>query len=66
VLRRDTDLVTLPWVGRSVRQWEVEPLRWIGVRSLYLAYHAADRREHSSGSPRTSAIARVADRISGR
>lgn len=66
VLKRDTDLVTLPWVGRKVRNWEIEPGRWVGVRSLYLAYHAADKRERTSGSSTTSRIAAVADRISGR
>ncbi|MEJ7743053.1 MAG: FAD-binding oxidoreductase [Nocardioidaceae bacterium] len=66
ILQRETDLVTLPWVGHKVRQWEVEPLRWLGVRGLYLAYHAADRRERHSGSAKTSAVASVADRISGR
>jgi len=65
VLQRETDLVTLPWVGRKVRKWEVEPVRWLAVRSLYLAYHAADRRERVSGS-KTSAIATLADLISGR
>ncbi len=65
VLQRETDLVTLPWVGRKVRKWEVEPVRWLAVRSLYLAYHAADRRERVSNS-KTSAIATLADLISGR
>ena len=32
VLRRDTPLTRLPWVGRQVRHWEPEPLRWLGVR----------------------------------
>jgi len=66
VLQRETDLVTLPWVGRKVRKWEVEPARWLAVQSLYLAYHAADRRERASGSAKTSAIASIADLISGR
>jgi glycine/D-amino acid oxidase-like deaminating enzyme len=66
VLRRDTDLVTLPWVGRHVRRWEPEPVRWLAVRGLYQAYHAADQRERASGKPRTSLVARVADRVTGR
>lgn len=65
ILRRDTELTTLPWVDRRVRRWEPEPLRWLGVRSLYVAYRAADRREFG-GASRTPAIARIADRISGR
>ena len=66
VLERDTDLVRLPWVGRRVRQWEMEPVRWLAVRGLYLAYAAADRRERASGSATSSLIATVADRVSGR
>ncbi len=66
VLQRQTELVTLPWVGRRVRAWEPEPLRWIAVRGLYKAYHAADRHEMGSGSPNTSPIARIADKLTGR
>jgi len=65
VLGRDTELTRLPWVGRHVRRWEPEPLRWLGVRALYVAYRAADRQENG-GRAATSPIARIADRISGR
>ncbi|MER7752002.1 FAD-binding oxidoreductase [Kitasatospora sp. NPDC097643] len=65
VLGRDTELTRLPWVGHTVRRWEPEPLRWIGVHALYAAYHAADRQE-AAGRATTSPIARVADVISGR
>jgi len=65
ILKRDTELTALPWVDRRVRGWEPEPFRWVGVRSLYVAYRAADRREFG-GARGTSAIARVANRISGR
>ncbi|MEU9889268.1 FAD-binding oxidoreductase [Sphaerisporangium sp. NPDC051011] len=65
VLRRDTELTALPWVGRQVRQWEPEPLRWIGVQMIYTLFRAADRHEHAQ-MRRTSAYARVANIISGR
>ena len=65
VLGRDTELTRLPWTGRQVRQWEPEPLRWLGVHALYALYREADRRE-ARGLPRTSLLARVADRVSGR
>ncbi|MEU9047958.1 MULTISPECIES: FAD-binding oxidoreductase [unclassified Kitasatospora] len=65
VLRRDTELTRLPWVGHTVRRWEPEPLRWLGVHAMYAAYHAADRQE-ASGRATTSPIARVADLVSGR
>ncbi|MGA6153659.1 hypothetical protein ACPEIC_10000 [Stenotrophomonas sp. NPDC087984] len=37
ILGQETDLTRLPWVDRTVRGWEPEPLRWLGVRSLYVA-----------------------------
>ncbi|GAA1691791.1 NAD(P)/FAD-dependent oxidoreductase [Fodinicola feengrottensis] len=65
VLRRDSELTRLPWVGRRVRRWEPEPLRFLGVRSLYALYRFADRQEYR-GRPTTSPIARIADRVAGR
>ena len=32
VLGRQTPLTDLPWVGHRSRDWEPEPLRWLGVR----------------------------------
>nr|WP_238994629.1 FAD-dependent oxidoreductase [Mycolicibacterium chubuense] len=65
VLGRATPLTALPWVGHPSRDWEPEPLRWLGVRGMYLAYKAADWHE-ARGTARTSSIAVVADRIAGR
>jgi glycine/D-amino acid oxidase-like deaminating enzyme len=65
VLDQDTPLTELPWVGHQSRQWEPEPLRWLGVRGLYVAYKLADRHE-AGGRATTSPIARIADRITGR
>ncbi len=62
VLARDTPLTALPWVGHRSRNWEPEPLRWLGVRGLYSAYKLADRHE-ADGRSRTSPIARLADII---
>jgi glycine/D-amino acid oxidase-like deaminating enzyme len=66
VLRRDTALTRLPWVGRRVRRWEPEPLRWLGVQAMYKLYHEADRRENERDLPGTSKIARFANMITGR
>jgi glycine/D-amino acid oxidase-like deaminating enzyme len=63
ILRRDTELTALPWVGRTARAWEPEPLRWLGVHAMYAAYRAADRIERRGGGP--SVLATVADRVSG-
>jgi glycine/D-amino acid oxidase-like deaminating enzyme len=66
VLRRDTALTRLPWVGRRARRWEPEPLRWLAVQAIYAAYRAADRAESSSMSSRTAWPAHVAGWIAGR
>ncbi|MFI9836149.1 NAD(P)/FAD-dependent oxidoreductase [Nonomuraea sp. NPDC051941] len=65
VLRQDTELTALPWVGRQVRQWEPEPLRWTGVQLIYALFRAADRQENDHGTT-TSPFARLANLISGR
>jgi glycine/D-amino acid oxidase-like deaminating enzyme len=65
VLDRHSALTELPWVGHRSRNWEPEPLRWLGVRGMYLAYKAADWHE-ARGLRTTSPIAVVADRIAGR
>ncbi|MGD0936893.1 MAG: FAD-dependent oxidoreductase, partial [Streptosporangiaceae bacterium] len=64
VAGRSTERTVLPWVGHRARRWEPEPLRWVGVHSLYALYRAADHAE-AGGSARTSPLARVGDRISG-
>jgi glycine/D-amino acid oxidase-like deaminating enzyme len=66
VLRRDTEISRLPWVGHRARRWEVEPLRWLAVQGIYAAYRSADSPEGSGRSARTSAFAHLADLISGR
>ena len=64
ILKRDTDLTVLPWVNHHSKTWEPEPLRWLGVRGLYTAYKIADG--HEPRRTRTSPIATLADRITGR
>src|SRR5205085_3822325 len=64
-LGRDSDLTHLPWVGRSVRRWEPEPLRWLGVRAMYGLYREADRRE-AGGLRRPSRLTGLANRLTGR
>ncbi|MFD1930607.1 NAD(P)/FAD-dependent oxidoreductase [Nonomuraea mangrovi] len=63
ILDEPSPLTGLPWVGREVRAWEPEPLRWLGVHSMYRLYRAADARERSMR--RTSSLARIADLITG-
>ncbi|MEU5645253.1 NAD(P)/FAD-dependent oxidoreductase [Streptomyces milbemycinicus] len=65
VLRRDTRLTRLPLAGHRPGTWEPEPLRWLGVRGLYVAYRLADWHE-ARGRTRTSPIATFADLIARR
>ncbi len=65
ILGRDTHLTRLPWVNRPVREWEPEPLRWLGVQAMYQLYNWADRME-SGTSERSSGLAALANRLTGR
>ena len=65
VTGRDSDLVTLPWVGRRVRKWEPEPARWLGVTGMYALLNAADRRETRLGGP-PSRLAALGNWLAGR
>ena len=60
-----SEVTELPWVNHRVRNWEVEPLRWLAVRGLYTAYGWADAAEFR-GRATTSPLARIADKVSGR
>jgi glycine/D-amino acid oxidase-like deaminating enzyme len=64
VLGRDSDLTRLPWVGNPARDWEPEPLRFVGARGIYTLYRAADRSERVRA--RESRIAGIANKIAGR
>ena len=64
-LGRDSDLTALPWVNRPVRQWEAEPLRWLGVRGMYALLNAADRREDRPGAG-PSRLASLGNWLTGR
>ncbi|ANI41301.1 NAD(P)/FAD-dependent oxidoreductase [Mycolicibacterium vaccae] len=63
---RKSFLSTSAWVRPVPRRWEPEPLRWIGANGFYVAYSLADRLEAASRSGKTSAIARIADKIAAR
>jgi glycine/D-amino acid oxidase-like deaminating enzyme len=65
ILGRGTELTSLPWVNHRVRQWEIEPLRWIATHGLYAAYGRADRAE-AAGATKTPRIAALADKVAGR
>lgn len=64
ILGRDTDLTRLPWVGSRARNWEPEPLRFLGARGVYGLYRKADRSEERTGH--RSRLATVANVIARR
>jgi glycine/D-amino acid oxidase-like deaminating enzyme len=63
ILRRDTALTRLPWVGHRCRRWEPEPLRWAGATAVRRLAVAADAAEHRTGTP--SRRAAVISRLTG-
>ena len=63
-LARGGPLTSLAWVNRTVRQWEPEPLRWLGVHAMNHLYAAADRSERRGNPP--SRLATLGNRLTGR
>ena len=51
VLRRDTELVSLPWVGHVSPRWEPEPLRFLASRAIVRTLGSADRVEDRRDRP---------------
>ena len=65
VLGKKSELTQLPWVNRTVRAWEPEPLRYLGVHTMYRLFHMADRMEARPGAG-PSPLAALANRLTGR
>lgn len=57
ILGRESELVSLPWVGHKSPPWEHEPLRYLGVNAGLRVMQAADSLEKRSGRP--SRLARM-------
>jgi glycine/D-amino acid oxidase-like deaminating enzyme len=64
-LGRQTGLTGLPWVGKTVRPWEPEPFRWLGVHGMYALLNAADRAEARPGAGE-SRLASLGNWLTGR
>jgi glycine/D-amino acid oxidase-like deaminating enzyme len=64
ILRRDTDLCALPWVGHRSRRWEPEPLRFLGINAGLRLAGSADRAEEKTGRTtwRSRALTKVVRR----
>jgi glycine/D-amino acid oxidase-like deaminating enzyme len=51
IAERETDLTSLPWVDHQWRNWEPEPLRWLGINAGLWMARQADATEERSGRP---------------
>jgi glycine/D-amino acid oxidase-like deaminating enzyme len=51
ITEQHTDLTSFPWVNRTVRSWEPEPLRWLGIQAAYRIMLSADRFENRTHRP---------------
>jgi glycine/D-amino acid oxidase-like deaminating enzyme len=63
ILQRDTELLTLPWVGHRSPLWEPEPLRFLGINAGLRLAGSADRAEERKG--RTTWKSRALERMIG-
>ncbi len=64
ILRNDSPLTDLPWVGHRSPRWEPEPLRWLGANAGLRAMTWADAAEARNG--RSSRLAGAVNRLLGR
>ena len=51
ILRRSSELTTLPWVGHRSPRWEPEPLRWLAVNAAVGLARGIDRHEARTARP---------------
>jgi glycine/D-amino acid oxidase-like deaminating enzyme len=64
ILRQDTELTRLPWVGHRSPPWEPEPFRWLGINAGLHLTAGLDRTEARTGK-RSRWRERILDRIMG-
>jgi len=57
----DSDLTKLPMTTHRPRQWEPEPLRWLGVKAVAMSRHRTNRHVERTGSYPTKPT--IADRL---
>ncbi|NUL60441.1 FAD-dependent oxidoreductase [Brevibacterium luteolum] len=63
---KSSGLTTSSWVRKVPRNWEPEPLRWIGSRAVQTLYQFADNIEHRRGGTKTSFFGKAANIVAGR
>lgn len=62
---RTTVRTELPWNDHDSGLWEPEPIRWLGVHSMYRLFEFADSWEQRRGAEQTSLVARLGSRLAG-
>jgi glycine/D-amino acid oxidase-like deaminating enzyme len=60
-----TPATQLPWVDHRSRSWEPEPLRWVGIHSMYRLFRIADWWEERRDAERTCWLGRTAGHLAG-
>ena len=63
ITNQETPITKLPWVNHKSRNWEVEPLRWVGANAGLHFMTTADNSEERTGKP--SKIAGVVSKMLG-
>lgn len=63
ILGLDTDLTRLPWTNHHSPNWEIEPLRWIGINAALHAMAGVDKKEARTG--KVTHRARLIGRLMG-
>ncbi len=66
VCGQESRYTRLPWTNRTSPDWEPEPVRFTGAYAVHGLYQMADIIENRFPMQRTSRLAHMADRISGR
>jgi glycine/D-amino acid oxidase-like deaminating enzyme len=51
IQRRETELTRLPMATHTPRQWEPEPLRFLGVRFVQRGFEKLDQKAERTGAP---------------
>lgn len=51
VLERESPLTELAWTREKSPNWPIEPIRWLGAKTVNLLGHAADKFESQTGRP---------------
>lgn len=65
IAQRHTPATELPWNNHDSGRWEPDPIRWLGIHSLYKVFGASDIYENRFESEKTPWPAKISARIAG-